>query len=82
MKHVLKSGSSYVGNLNPATMQNDLTQDIALAMVCDERDNEWAKAKFFSVLFGAPFKPVRLPDVSGSALPSRCFASVGGKLIG
>lgn len=54
-RFVLRSGSFYIGNLDAATMENPLVTDRAQALVCDWRDNEVAKARFFSVLFNAPF---------------------------
>ena len=54
-KYVLRSGWFFVGNLDVATMSNPLVTDRAKAMVLDSRDNEEAKARFFSVLFKAPF---------------------------
>lgn len=53
--YVLRSGSFYVGNLDPVTMENPLVTDKALAMRLDWRDNEEAKARFFSVLHDCPF---------------------------
>jgi hypothetical protein len=59
-KYVLRSGSFFVGNLDAKTMQNPLVQDRKNAMVLDWRDNETAKAAFFSALLGAPFTPEKL----------------------
>lgn len=54
-RFVLRSGSMYVAPLDAATMENALVIDRSAAMVLDWRDNEDAKARFFSVLFSAPF---------------------------
>ena len=60
IKYVLRSGSFYVGNIDPKTLENQLVTDRAQAMVLDWRDNEQAKAKFFSATMGAPFVAEKL----------------------
>lgn len=54
LRYVLKCGPLYVANINPATMSNPLTADRNQAMLLDWRDNEQAKAQFFSAIIGAP----------------------------
>lgn len=60
----LRSGSFYVTEINPETLNNELTTDPAKALILDHRDNEQAKAKFFSVLFGVPFKAEVVVEIS------------------
>jgi hypothetical protein len=59
-KFVLRSGSFYVGRIDAQTLDNPLVTDRAQAMVMDSRDNEQAKASFFSALHQAPFIPEKV----------------------
>jgi hypothetical protein len=55
VRWVLRSGSMYVGPIEPATLESTLVDSIEDALVFDGRDNEQTKAAFFSRLFEAPF---------------------------
>lgn len=57
VRWVMRSGSLYVGPVDPATLESPLVSDVSEALVFDGRDNELAKSAFFASLFGAPFTP-------------------------
>lgn len=59
-KFVLRVGNSYVGPIDPETLENRLVPSPAQAMKLDARDNETLKAKFFSVLLGETVTPEAL----------------------
>lgn len=52
--HVLRVGNSYVGPIDPQTLENPLVPSPAQAMKLDWRDNEQLKAAFFSRVLGCP----------------------------
>jgi len=56
VKWVLRSGSAYIGKLD-AALNPTLTSNKASAVVFDGRDNEETKARFYSLIMGAPFTP-------------------------
>lgn len=57
VRWTLRSGSAYIGPVNPVTLESPLVSDVSEALVFDGRDNELAKSAFFASLFGAPFTP-------------------------
>lgn len=57
VKWVLRSGSMWVGPVDPSTLDSTLVDSEKDALVFDGRDNEQTKAAFFSRHFSAPFTP-------------------------
>lgn len=55
VKWVLRSGSFFVGPINPATLQATLVAGRKNALVFDGRDNETLKQSYFASLFSVPF---------------------------
>ncbi len=55
VRWTLRSGSLYVGPVNPATLETPLVADRSQALVFDGRDNHETRALFFGRLFSAPF---------------------------
>lgn len=55
VKWVLRSGSMWVGPVDPVTLDSTLVDSVKDALVFDGRDNEQTRAAFFSRHFEAPF---------------------------
>ncbi len=55
VRWVLRSGSMFVGPVDPTTLNSTLVPDKADALRFDGRDNEVTRAAFFTALFSAPF---------------------------
>lgn len=57
VRWVLRSGSFYVGPIDPVTLDNPLVSERGAALVFDGRDNQETRAAFFSASFGSTFVP-------------------------